>query len=115
VRLDSEIVQAGAGGAGGRGTFGSAATSGSPGANDGSVIMFNPHQSSAGLSGGLAGVSGNGAGGPSIAIAHQGGAPILTQTNTKVGSGGAGVEARSQGGKTIPASPTGASEGVKSF
>jgi len=111
VRLTEMQLSASAGGAGGVGSFGSAETAGTPGGDDGITNL----SSGPGQAGGKSGISGNGAGGPSIAIAHQGGAPILTQSNTKVGAGGAGVGARSQGGKTLPASPAGESEGVKAL
>ena len=116
VRLDGITIASSAGGAGGSGTFGSAPTPGTGGGDDNpNPFTLNRTKSSPGGLGGTSGISGNGAGGPSIAIAHQGGAPILTQSNTKVGAGGAGVEARSQGGKTLPASPAGESEGVKAL
>ncbi len=113
IRFDGMLVASASGGAGGRGTFGSLPTEGGLGADI--PVAGDTNRAEWGGTGGHSGISGNGAGGPSIAISHQGGAPILTQTNTKVGAGGAGVEARSQGGKTIPASPTGASEGVKAL
>jgi hypothetical protein len=69
--------------------------------------------SSSGGSGGAAGISANGAAGPSIAVAYQGLPLILTRTTTTPGDGGAGVEARSANGKTIPATPAGTAEGVK--
>ncbi len=113
VRVESMALTASSGGAGGQGTFGSQRNEGGlPGAFP---VLNDDTRPSFGSPGGRAGISGNGAGGPSIGIAYQGGAPILTQTNTKVGAGGAGVAARSQNGKTIPAAPAGASEAVKAL
>jgi hypothetical protein len=60
-------------------------------------------------------VSGHGAGGPSIAIAHEGIAPILTQTTTKLGAPGEGVAATTRGSRTLPASAAGESEAVKAY
>lgn len=114
LRLESMNLVAGAGGAAGRGTLGSNETDGTPGANDGGFAVTLA-SSSPGERGGRAGVSGNGAGGPSIAIAHQGGAPVLTQSKTEPGAGGAGVEARSSGTRTLPASAEGESVGVKAL
>ena len=111
VRLDKVDVSTASGGAGGRGTFGSQPAPGTAGGYDGAAMMY----SSPGEGGGRSGVSGNGAGGPSLAIAYQGGAPVLTQANTTVGAGGAGIEARSQNGKTIPASPAGVSLATQAF
>lgn len=113
VRLEAMTITSGAGGAGGQGTVGSFATEGGLGGDF--EIPNDPTHSQYGGPGGTSGISGNGGGGPSVAIAHQGLAPLLTQTTTKVGAGGAGVVARSQSGKTVPASPAGASEGVKAF
>lgn len=109
LRLEDMTVTSQAGGAAGKGTFGSQPTAGTAGGNDGPGRV----NSTAGGSGGAAGISGNGAAGPSIAVAYQGLALILTRTTTTPGDGGAGVEARSANGKTIPAAPAGTSEGVK--
>ncbi len=111
LRLDTVTTVSASGGAGGKGTFGSRESNGTAGASDGAAQMY----SKAGEPGGRAGVSGNGAGGPSIAIAHQGGAPVLTQSKTEAGAGGAGVEARSSGTRTLPASAEGESVGVKAL
>jgi hypothetical protein len=62
----------------------------------------------AGGRGGEAGTSGSGAGGPSIALVHQGGAPRSANVTSKHASGGAGVSALTSGAKTIPSSAAGA-------
>lgn len=112
VRFESMTVIASTGGAGGRGTFGSNFVAGTPGADDTTQALVLDH-STPGSRGGASGISGNGAGGPSIGIAHVGLAPILTQSNTQSAPGGAGIQARTQGSKTLPASPAGESAGVK--
>lgn len=115
VRFESMSLTAGAGGAGGRGTFGSNPTGGSSGADDSPPSVYSPVKTSAGGLGGAAGISGHGAGGPSIAIAHEGLAPIVTQSTSKPGVPGAGVAEVSQGGRTIPASPAGVAEAVRAY
>jgi hypothetical protein len=112
VRFENMTVVASAGGAGGRGTFGSDPRAGTDGADDTTQVILLDH-STPGSRGGNSGISGNGAGGPSIGIAHVGLAPILTQSNTQSATGGAGIQARTQGSKTLPASPAGESVGVK--
>jgi hypothetical protein len=57
--------------------------------------------------GGRAGLSGHGAGGPSIAIVHDGAAPKMTATTLVHGAGGDGVPAATQNGLTIGASVSG--------
>ena len=115
VRFESMALTAGAGGAGGRGTFGSNPTGGSSGADDSLPWVMSPEKTSAGGLGGAAGISGHGAGGPSIAIAHEGLAPIVTQSTSKPGVPGAGVGELTQGGRTIPASPAGVAEAVRAY
>jgi hypothetical protein len=110
----SDLI-AGQGGNGGRGTFGSLPTLGG--------LAGAPHPYSAaaqqpGGRGGLAGISTSGAGGPSFAIAHTGGAPKLENgTTTTVGAGGAGVPEQSKSGfqTKIPASPAGLSKELFAF
>ncbi len=123
LRFDSMEVQAGPGGAGGRGTFGSEPTVGSS-SGDGVTINGGLLPSSPlafpGGAGGLAGVSGHGAGGPSFGIAHQGLAPILAQTSPRAGVGGAGVpQVQKTVGlgvtRVIPAAPGGTSEAIHPF
>lgn len=114
VRFDTVVVESANGGAGGRGAVGSNATPGSKGGND-NVFTADETKSYPGGAGGTAGISGSGAGGPSVAIAYQGLAPIQSQTTTRFGIGGAGVDAVTQGGRTLPASPSGAATGTKSL
>ena len=114
VRFDTVVVESANGGAGGRGAIGSNATLGSKGGND-NVFTADETKSYPGGAGGYAGISGSGAGGPSIAIAYQGLAPIQSQTTTRFGIGGAGVDAVTQGGRMLPASPAGAATGAKSM
>ena len=111
LRLDSLTVTSAAGGAGGKGTFGSRETNGTNGAYDGSAQAH----SKPGEAGGRAGVSGSGAGGPSIGIAHEGGAPVLTASTATAGAAGEGVGAQVSGAKTLPASAEGESVGVKAL
>lgn len=113
LRFEDMTVTSAAGGAGGKGTIGSRPTDGIVGGDDGNGVSLFLANSTGGGRGGEAGISGNGAGGHSVPIAYQGGAPIVTRTTTTPGAGGAGVEARSANGKTIPASPAGIAEGVK--
>ena len=115
VRFDGMALTAGAGGAGGRGTFGSNPTGGSSGADDALPWVMSPERTSAGGLGGAAGISGHGAGGPSIAIAHEGLAAIVAQSTSKPGVAGPGVAAVSQGARTIPASPAGVAEAVRAY
>ena len=115
VRFDGMALATGQGGAGGRGTVGSEPTAGSTGGSDGQLFDNDPHKSHPGTRGGEAGVSGHGAGGPSIAIAHEGLAPILTQTTTKLGASGEGVAAVTRGSRALPASAAGESVAVKSY
>jgi hypothetical protein len=97
ITFDAVEIVAGDGGAGGRGTLGSSATAGGPPATPQGAA--EPGQ--AGQPGGRAGVSGSGAGGSSVAIAHHGGAPSLVNGSTlKVGKPGSGVP---QEQKTDPA------------
>jgi hypothetical protein len=103
----SELV-AGNGGAGGKGTFGSAPT---PGGNPGTQSADGT-SGTAGGAGGASGVSGSGAGGPSIALAHAGGQPSLTDSTTTIGAPGDGVPAMSAGGKTVDASAAGVAQAV---
>jgi len=113
LRLEDMTVTSSTGGAGGKGTFGSQPTMGGPGGRDSDRYTSPPGFSTPGGLGGAAGISGNGAPGPSIAIAYRGAAPVLTRATSTPGAGGAAIEARSANGKTIPASPAGLSEQVK--
>ena len=94
------------GGDGEVGTFGSVGTAGgNPG--------FSYTATTEGLAGGMggnAGISGSGAGGPSIAIAYTKPMPATDATTILTpGTAGAGVPAQSNGVKTIPLSASGVS------
>jgi hypothetical protein len=115
VRFDAMALTTGQGGAGGRGTVGSEPTAGSEGGFDADLFDNDLYKSHPGTRGGEAGVSGHGAGGPSIAIAHEGIAPILTQTTTQPGAAGEGVAAVTKGSRTLPASAAGESAAVKAY
>ena len=117
LRLVSMTIESGAGGAAGKGTFGSPASSGLRGGDDhgSSVPLPTSPGSFDGEAGGVAGVSGNGAAGPSYGVVHRGGAPVLVAVQVKNGVGGAGVPARSVGAKTLAATPAGEAEGVKAL
>jgi hypothetical protein len=110
--MTSQLV-AGTGGAGGKGTFGSMSTAGgAPGVNN----QATP--GAAGGPGGRAGFSGNGAGGPSVALAYTGGAVVITpDSHTSTGAPGAGVPARTNPttNVTIPASASGSAMPVVQF
>lgn len=93
------------GGAGGRGAFGSSPTPG--GAGGRGVTGYPATAASRGGDGGRAGVSGHGAGGPSIALVHDGSTPEMTDVTLKHGRGGAGQPATSEGGQTIGSSVAG--------
>jgi hypothetical protein len=103
VTFDHSELVANSGGDGGRGGFGSDATyGGGPGRSYG-ILQALP-----GGRGGDAGMSGHGAGGPSVAIAiSEMPGPKLVETTTRAGKPGAGVPATSNGSRTIAASPAG--------
>lgn len=113
--LEKTQIVSGAGGVGGTGTFGSAPLEGSQVEESQTLPTAAQH----GKRGGFAGISGHGASGPSIGIAHTGGAPSLVQTQILPGAGGAavpegrvtmfGVE------RVIPASAAGESASSKAF
>lgn len=102
----SEVVSA-KGGRGGEGAFGSAADRGGLGGVGLSGFPWNGAQH--GGRGGSAGISGAGAGGPSIAIVHEGGAPRLSATKLTPGAGGEAPAERVLGTKKIPAAAAGVS------
>lgn len=105
VTFEEVEIVAKNGGDGGAGAFPSSPT---PGGSAGSAILGGAYSpASDGTPGGQGGVSGSGAGGPTVGIVHTGGAPKLVATTTKLGKPGAGVAEKSAGGKTIPASASG--------
>ena len=112
LRFDHCVIEVGRGGNGGRGTFGSTHTTGGLGGANASGQA--PAGAGWGGDGGRSGVSGHGAGGPSLGIAHKGGAPTLdieTKAAIKLGApgGGRAGETFNGGGesKTLDASPAG--------
>jgi hypothetical protein len=109
----SELV-AGQGGKGGKGAFPSSPT---PGGNPGAAPSGTT-PAAAGGAGGRAGLSGNGSGGPSAALAYTGGELVVAQdTHLTPGTAGAGVPARTNPttSVTIPASASGPSMPVLAF
>lgn len=113
--LEKTQIVSGAGGVGGTGTFGSAPLEGSQVQESQTLPTAAQH----GKRGGFAGISGHGASGPSIGIAHTGGAPSLVQSQITPGAGGAAV---AEGRVTmfgvervIPASAAGESASSKAF
>jgi hypothetical protein len=109
-------LSAGAGGNGGKGAFPSAPTIG----GDPGLPPTDTTLAKAGGAGGPGGISGNGAGGPSVALAYTGGELVVAQdTHTKASAGGAGVADRSSlvngVSRMIPASAGGASMPTLAF
>jgi hypothetical protein len=115
IVLENVALTAGDGGNGGKGTFGSAALAGGA---PGTVYHASQLPAQSGGRGGEAGVSGSGAGGPSIAIVHDGGAggaPRVANATLAHGRGGAGVSALVLGSKTITPSASGTSANILSL
>ena len=94
LRLEKAVLRAGDGGGGGLGSFGSLPTPGQAGAGAGA----------AGAPGVQAGVSGHGAGGPSIAIVHDGTVPTQVQCQLAHGAAGVSPGEQTQPG-TFPGQP----------
>jgi hypothetical protein len=115
ITLDTCTIQSSNGGKAGRGSLGSDATAGGAAGNSSGTNEIASNAGAAGGNGGSSGWSGNGSAGPSYAIASHNGAPVLKNTTTQAGSGGHGVAAQTSGGKTIPATPDGASTPVFAF
>ncbi len=119
VTFDASELTSGRGGTGGHGTFGSAPTMGGhAGAGFPAVAVTLAKD---GGHGGSAGISGNGASGPSLGIAHSGAAPVLLNNSMiRPGAGGAALPARSHtdalgNTATIAATPAGASHATLSL
>lgn len=117
VAIDSPMqfatctIESSAGGDGGKGTLGSAtATGGSAGQNQSG---FANTSGGNGGQGGESGISGSGAGGPSLGIASHGLAP--TGSTATASAGGAGVPAITGLGKTVAASAAGLSAPTYAF
>ncbi|HEY8080375.1 MAG TPA: hypothetical protein VIF62_39870, partial [Labilithrix sp.] len=116
ITFDGIDVKAGNAGDGGAGSLGSDATAG----GYAGVAPTNAGTAQPGGNGGRAGVSGNGAGGPSVGIAHIGGAPtILATTKVAFGVAGKGVPATDRsdatGTRTLSASADGIAADVHAF
>ena len=94
LRFEKMTLKSGPGGNGGEGSFGAPATAGQQAIENGM----------SGANGVSAGPSGHGAGGPSIAIVHDGTAPTQVQCQLSHGAAGTSPPARVQGGLTINAS-----------
>ena len=88
LTFDAALVLAGQGGAGGKGSLGSLPTAG--GAAGAPLLYTGAPQP--GGPGGRPGISGSGAGGPSIGVAYTGGMPTFVNgAKPKAGTPGAGV------------------------
>jgi hypothetical protein len=114
LTLTAVDLVGGDGGRGGKGTFGSLPQ---PGGQPGTTPTGSTPATS-GSFGGRAGFSGNGAGGPSAALAFTGGAVVVSpDTHTTAGAAGAGVAARTEPftSVTMPASAAGSAAPVLQF
>lgn len=114
ITFDAAELLSHVGGGGGLGAFGSAPTDGG---TQGTNVYFTLTNGHPGGRGGAAGISGNGANGPSLGIAYVGTKPTVS-ADTKVtpGAGGATIPARSRTTlgvtKTVPASPAGIAKDI---
>lgn len=103
VRVEACEIVTSNGGNGGQGTLPSVPTAG----GIGGLVSGLTQRAGHGGAGGRAGISGHGAGGPSVGIGWAGTEPVVTDTTYKIGPGGAGAPAKTGGGVTIPASESG--------
>lgn len=109
IGLERSTIRSANGGSGGAGSFGSDATAGQTGGNPVYQPVVVVGGARPGEPGGQAGVSGHGAGGPSIGVAHKGGAPRVVDSKFVIGapgeSPGADQKQDTVGGttRTIPA------------
>ncbi|MCL2777202.1 MAG: hypothetical protein FWD73_04295 [Polyangiaceae bacterium] len=116
LTFDAALVLAGQAGAGGKGSLGGSPTpGGAAGATAAGAGAAQP-----GGPGGLPGVSGSGAGGPSIGVAYTGGKPnLINGTIAKAGGFGAGVAGDSNTFQDVtwilPASDPGIAEDMHEF
>ena len=110
MKLEAVALIAAAGGDGAPGTFGSEPSDGGAFGASLTTPAAEP-----GGRGGRAGISGSGAGGPSIALAHTGGAPAQLQVKLERAAGGRGVSEMSAGAETIPASTAGEGADIHPF
>ena len=113
MHIESSNLFTDRGGAGGRGTVGSEPTAGgSPGA----MIQTDPLTGGApGGRGGRAGVSGHGAGGPSIVIASHGAPPVVVSSTLTPAVGGPGQAAIRTSDRKIDVSIDGISAATHAF
>ena len=114
VAFEAAEIVSRSGGSGGLGAFGSAPTDGGP---PGPNVYFPLTGGQYGGRGGAAGVSGNGANGPSLGIAYAGTKPnVNADTKVTVGTAGAAIPARSRTTlgvtKTIPATSAGIAKDI---
>ncbi len=102
VRFEKMTLRSMKGGNGGRGTFSTPPTSGQPAADPPSAMCFPC--AAAGQPGRPAGISGHGAGGPSVAIANDANAKaVVVDSQLFHDTAGTSPAAMSEGGATIPA------------
>lgn len=109
VRFEKMTIRSGAGGSGGRGNFGAPPTQGQlPGTPNSSSCNVQTESGCSNAFGGgvgtLAGISGHGVGGPSLAVVQDGAAKAtLVDSTLAHGTGGTSPQAMTQNGQTIPA------------
>jgi hypothetical protein len=117
VTFDAVELLSKSGGAGGLGAFGSAPLAGGAAGVNTQPSLIPTRSGLPGGRGGAAGISGNGAQGPSLGIAYAGTKPsVSADTKITVGAGAATIPARSRTTlgvtKTVPASPAGIAKDI---
>jgi hypothetical protein len=117
VVLDAVELHSARGGAGGLGSFGSSPTGGGAAGTNSQSSLIPSRTAQPGGHGGAAGISGNGANGPSLGIAYVGAKPIIdAETKITPGAAAPAIDARSRTTvgivKTIPATPAGISKDI---
>jgi len=120
LTFDAAQVLAGQGGAGGEGSLGGSPTLGGDGGYNGGSSGMIAGAGQPGGRGGRPGISGSGAGGPSIGIAYTGGKPdLINGAVAKSGGFGAGVGEESKTFEgvtwTLPASAPGIAKDMYEF
>jgi hypothetical protein len=116
LTFDATMLNAAAGGASGKGSLGSNPTAGGAAG----TTLAGAGAAQPGGAGGRPGISGSGAGGPSIGIAYTGGKPnLINDTVIKPGKPGAGVPEDSKAFQNVtwklPASAAGIAQNMYSF
>lgn len=117
IKIEGSELVSSHGGDAGLGALGSIPTAGGT-ADNTAVASHATLFGKAGGHGGAAGMSGNGATGPSFGIAYVGAKPdVRPDTTITPGSGGAAIDARTHTDafgftKSIPATPAGLSQGI---